>query len=272
MFKIGEFSKLSNISVKMLRHYDEIELLHPDKTDDETNYRYYSAGKLETAFKINLFKNMGFSLKTIKVLLESSADIEEVKLHLKLREAAIKEEQEKLEKQILLINELSERSDKMAEIKYIPLIKMIPRRLVLSLRKTVASYDDEKFIWTELYEFIEQNKITPVYDGYTMAVYHDNEYKESDVDIEIQVTVSTQGISSDFVKFIDVPECNVVSVTFAGSYIQMPKVTEIIAEHFEKNELEFSSKMFNIFHVSPAQTNNEEEYVTEACYIVGRED
>ena len=43
MFKIGEFSKLSRISIRMLRHYDEIGLLVPEETDPWTGYRRYPA-------------------------------------------------------------------------------------------------------------------------------------------------------------------------------------------------------------------------------------
>ena len=43
LMKIGEFSKLSRVSVRMLRHYDEIGLLKPAETDPWTDYRYYRA-------------------------------------------------------------------------------------------------------------------------------------------------------------------------------------------------------------------------------------
>ena len=49
MFKIGEFSKLSRISIRMLRHYDEIGLLVPEETDPWTGYRRYAAAQLMTA-------------------------------------------------------------------------------------------------------------------------------------------------------------------------------------------------------------------------------
>ena len=42
MLKIGYFSKLSRISIRMLRHYDEIGLLKPAEIDPFTGYRYYS--------------------------------------------------------------------------------------------------------------------------------------------------------------------------------------------------------------------------------------
>ena len=46
MLKIGEFSKLSRVSVRMLRHYDEIGLLKPAEIDRFTDYRYYRESPL----------------------------------------------------------------------------------------------------------------------------------------------------------------------------------------------------------------------------------
>ena len=45
MLKIGEFSKLSRVSDRMLRHYDEIGLLKPAEIDRFTDYRYYREDK-----------------------------------------------------------------------------------------------------------------------------------------------------------------------------------------------------------------------------------
>ena len=41
MLKIGDFSKLSRVSIRMLRHYDEIGLLTPIRVDPDSGYRYY---------------------------------------------------------------------------------------------------------------------------------------------------------------------------------------------------------------------------------------
>ena len=47
MFKIGDFSKLSQVSIKTLRYYDEIGLLRPGEIDRFTGYRYYAAGQAQ---------------------------------------------------------------------------------------------------------------------------------------------------------------------------------------------------------------------------------
>ena len=52
MFKIGEFSKFSQVTVKTLRYYDQIGLLKPAEIDRFTGYRYYSASQLPRLHRI----------------------------------------------------------------------------------------------------------------------------------------------------------------------------------------------------------------------------
>lgn len=72
MYKIGELSKLCNISVKTLRYYDAKGLLIPDEIDKFTGYRYYSASKLEECYRVIALKELGFSLDEIRVQLKAN--------------------------------------------------------------------------------------------------------------------------------------------------------------------------------------------------------
>lgn len=65
MLKIGEFSKMSKLTVKMLRHYDEIGLLVPQEVNTETRYRLYSVEQIGIAADISKYKEMGLSLAEI---------------------------------------------------------------------------------------------------------------------------------------------------------------------------------------------------------------
>lgn len=88
MLRIGDFSKLSRISIRMLRHYDEIGLLHPDSVDDFTGYRYYSEAQLPLAGRIQTLKSLGFGLSLIKEIIGKYEDTEEMErfLLVKMRE------------------------------------------------------------------------------------------------------------------------------------------------------------------------------------------
>ncbi len=59
MFKIGDFSKLGQVSVRMLRHYDQLGLLKPDHIDTFTGYRYYAVEQLVRLNRILFFKDFG---------------------------------------------------------------------------------------------------------------------------------------------------------------------------------------------------------------------
>ena len=60
MYTIGEFSKLSHISARMLRYYDAMGLLRPAYTGEENGYRYYDAAQLSVLYQIETLKGFGF--------------------------------------------------------------------------------------------------------------------------------------------------------------------------------------------------------------------
>lgn len=65
LYRIGEFSKISGLSVRTLRYYDEISLLKPDVVDNFTDYRYYTDKNLYEAYIIGVLKSVNFSLEEI---------------------------------------------------------------------------------------------------------------------------------------------------------------------------------------------------------------
>jgi DNA-binding transcriptional MerR regulator len=70
MFRIGEFAQFTRVSVKMLRHYDEIGLLPPARVDQATGYRYYRAAQLPRLNRILLLRDLGFVLDDIARLVD----------------------------------------------------------------------------------------------------------------------------------------------------------------------------------------------------------
>ncbi|MFN2296652.1 MAG: MerR family transcriptional regulator, partial [Candidatus Promineifilaceae bacterium] len=74
MLKIGEFSKLAQVSPKALRIYDERGLLRPAWIDRWTGYRYYTADQLATMHRILALKDLGFSLDQVGELLAGEMD------------------------------------------------------------------------------------------------------------------------------------------------------------------------------------------------------
>ncbi|MBQ3421288.1 MAG: MerR family transcriptional regulator, partial [Romboutsia sp.] len=69
-FSIGEMSKLYNISIETLRHYDRIGILKPEYINEKTGYRYYSTKNFIALDLIKNFKAIGLSLEEIKEIKE----------------------------------------------------------------------------------------------------------------------------------------------------------------------------------------------------------
>ena len=69
MLTIGEFSRLSRVSPRMLRHYDALGLLRPEAVG-ENGYRYYRQEQLSALIRIQWLNGYGFSLHEIGPLLE----------------------------------------------------------------------------------------------------------------------------------------------------------------------------------------------------------
>ncbi|NLM09818.1 MAG: MerR family transcriptional regulator [Clostridiaceae bacterium] len=269
MLKIGDFSKLSRISIRMLRHYDEIGLLVPENIDEFTGYRYYSEAQLPLANRINALKDMGFSLSVISEILKTYNDPHALKEYLLLRQAELKELAEKTCRQLRILDTTINRIGKDENVmEYCVVLKEIPQRYVASLRKIIPSYDKEGILWEQMMEELDFLNVKYASPCYSMAIFHDNEHKENDPDVEIQITVQGTYQNTENVVFKSVPPVLVASVTFKGSYSQLTAVNQAIANWIRDNDYEFNGAMFSIYHVSPAQTQNPDDYVTEICFPV----
>jgi DNA-binding transcriptional MerR regulator len=100
MFSIGEFARLGGVSVRTLRHYDEIGLLRPATVDPDTGYRGYAAGQLRLLNRIVALKELGLSLTQAGRLLDGIT-LDELRGMLTLRRAQLERELDEHMNQLL---------------------------------------------------------------------------------------------------------------------------------------------------------------------------
>ena len=91
LLKIGDFSKISQVSVKTLRYYDEVGLLRPVEVDPFTGYRYYSAGQLPRLHRVLALKDLGFSLEQISRLLDDELSPAQIRGVLRMKQAELQQ-------------------------------------------------------------------------------------------------------------------------------------------------------------------------------------
>jgi len=72
LLSIGEFSRLTHVSVKALRHYHDLDLLCPARIDPDSGYRFYSTAQAPTAQLIRRFRDLDMPLDQVKVVLTAT--------------------------------------------------------------------------------------------------------------------------------------------------------------------------------------------------------
>jgi len=263
MFKIGEFSKLTQVSIRMLRYYDEMGLLKPAEIDKFTNYRLYSTEQISALNKIIFLRDLGFNVSEIATALNHwdnkyiISQLENKRLGI---ENMIKSEQDKLLKIELAKKDIQQ--EKIA-IHYNVSIKSIPSYQVFSLRRTVPDYYAEGQLWKEMSDFANENSI-PISSN-TFTIYHDTDYREKDVDIEICAPVARMGENTNgFIYRITEPvpimACTMVYGRFEnilGAYLALAKWLQ------EHNQYRMTGQSRQIVHRGPWNEEDPDKYLTE---------
>ena len=181
MFKIGEFSKLTQVSIRMLRYYDEMGLLKPAAIDPWTGYRLYGVKQIPVLNKIVYLRDAGFQVAEIAKALQAP-DEQTFLAQLERKDGQIEQqiqaEQEQLERLMLAKQALfSEKK----ELPYQVVLRAVPSYPVLALRREIPDYYAEGNLWQEMSVLAADLHLT--FTGEPFSIYYDQDYREHDVDI-----------------------------------------------------------------------------------------
>lgn len=268
MLKIGEFSKLTQVSVRMLRHYDEIGLLKPAEIDCFTDYRYYKEEQLPAMCRIKALKDMGFSLADIVRIMQLDGNSAALDDFLESRRAELCATLAETEYRLKLIDIAKSKLRKAETTKYNPTIKTFPARYAATLRTIIPRYEDKGTVWALLCRETDPLNMSPADPCLCGVTFLDGEYKEKDVEVEALKTVKGSYADTEHVRFRTLPEVTVVSCTCKGGYEQMGEGNTAILEWIAATGCRPNGPMFNIYHVNPHETSNPEEFITEVCYPI----
>jgi methanogenic corrinoid protein MtbC1 len=139
MIKIGDFSRISGVSVKALRHYDEIGLLKPSKVDQSTGYRYYSTEQLDRLNRIVVLRNLGLSLEEIRNFLDGQTSRDRIKYVLHVKEAEIQERLFTEKRRLGQVEEWLRQIEKEGTI----LLSLETHDVLDNLRNAILNYDSK---------------------------------------------------------------------------------------------------------------------------------
>jgi DNA-binding transcriptional MerR regulator len=247
MFKIGEFSQLSRVSVRMLRHYDQLGLLKPSHTDSFTNYRYYSADQLPRLNRILALRDLGFSLEQIGNMLDEELPAEQLLGMLKLKRAEIEQQMQneqlrmaRLEARIHQMNGQTEST------KYDVVIREIGPQLVASYREVASDDDRIQYMFEELEAYVMQHNARA--DRPPMTIYHDPEYRDENIDAEVAVPLKIPIPGTDAISVRELARIpQAACVVHTGSYAVLYQAYNALLGWIESNSYRIKGPIREVY-------------------------
>ena len=263
MFKIGEFSKLSHVTVKTLRYYDRIELFKPAEVDRFTNYRYYSASQLPRLNRILALKDLGLSLDQIGQLLNDDLPPEQIRGMLRLKQVEIQEQLEDEQARLARVEQRLRQIEQEEEMsKQEVALKEIPAQAVASVRDVIPTYGDLDQLFGEVFAYLGQHRINPA--GPPIGIYHDEGYREQDADVEIAVPVTDPVPEGEWVKPRRLPAVDEMAcLIHQGSYETIGGTYGQLMGWVEANGYRLSGPPREVYLRGPESGKDASGYVTE---------
>ena len=268
MYSIGEFSKLSGLSINTLRHYEFVQVLMPDSVNKFTGYRYYSASQLVVANKILALKDAGFSLKEISTIITDVPSNVSIISMLEAKanelEDALNSEQERLMR--LRTNIFNIKNGGIPIMNEIT-IKRVESIMIVSTRKEIkkGDFSTESKMWESVDRFIKANKVQQTIP--CMALYHNGTWDwdaTDNWDVEVAEPIAKTVEGNDVINVRELPMTEKMAcIVHRGSLSSIGDTYKAIVSWIEQNNYSINGPVREIYHVGEWATEKEDEYVTE---------
>lgn len=270
MFKIGDFSKISQVSIRSLRHYDAIGLLKPSYTDPFTGYRYYSADQLPRLNRIVALKNLGLSLEEVKRLLDDNLSAAEIRGMLLLKQAQMRQQISDELRQLSMVESRVQQIEREGALSpYDVVLKSVSTLTVVSIREVTPSLAAMGKLLSDAREAARRQ--AREFDVW-LAVFYDPHFDQS-MDWELGFVVPdeyTGAVKLDERRQMCVHTLpalpQVASVIYQGSYIGLHHGYSALGTWIEQHGYQIAGDSREVFLRIDESKN--EDHVTEIQFPV----
>ncbi len=261
MLKIGDFSALAQVSIKTLRYYDEAGLLAPEWVDPESGYRYYAARQIARLHRILALKDFGFSLEEIARLLREDVTTEQMRGMLTLQQA---EQQRRVEQEGDRLSRISSRIrliEMENDMTYDVVLKTLPKQKIASVRETIPAYNQVGPLYGKVAAGLGPGMANATV---AVALWHDPEYKDKDVDAEAGFLLRNDVPARGGVTVRELEEATAACTVHNGAYRRLNEAYDALLKWVAENGYQMAGPARELYlHVSQPVRQDDESYVTE---------
>jgi predicted transcriptional regulator YdeE len=198
MLKIGDFSKVAQVSVKRLRYYSDRGLLPPAYIDRFTGYRYYTLDQLPRLNRILALMDLGLSLEQIQQLLQEDLPVAELQGMIRLKKVElsrhIQEEQARLARLEARLNQIAQEG---TVPDYEVILKPVAQQTVAGIRAQHLPHNGRlQPLFKKLQQYLKARQVSLDVTQPFMGIYYDADNLDDDLTVEAAVPI-TQPLRSD---------------------------------------------------------------------------
>jgi DNA-binding transcriptional MerR regulator len=264
LFSIGEFSKITGLSIKAIHLYHERGLLVPAQIDLKTGYRYFNNRNVEQARAIRKFREMDFSLEEIKIVLERFEDETMLLDVLENKREAIRTQLAHLKgiaKTLDAVIASEKEAANMAQKHSFNVEQKTLEAMLVIAKRWKGRYQDSGSAFAEL-----GKKMGRFISGKPMNLYYDAEYKEQDADI--QTCFPLRGRPAKVpagLALEELPGGKFVSLTHLGPYGELGRSYERLFAYMHEHGLQPRLPSREVYVKGPGMIfrGNPKNYLTE---------
>lgn len=242
MISIGDFARLGRLSVRMLRHYDQIGLLRPARVDPSTGYRYYEASQLSRLNRILALKDLGFTLQQVQSIVDDEPSLDSLKEMLEIRRNELEEQLAddmarlaRVEARLSLI----EREGLMPTNEVV--VKRVPAIFVAEMKHHVSSYEPKAIapvlgpLFERLCHIVFGAGIQPA--GPLIAYYEpmdEGVLVHAAAPISPDTDITSTDLGED-IAFVELPEIEAATLVHQGSLDNADAVVQELARWIDSH-------------------------------------
>lgn len=258
-FSIGEVSKLHNVSVQTLRHYDKIGLLKPGYVNESSKYRYYSVKHFIMLDFIKQCKAMGLTLEEIKVLVDHHTSVDAILEILTKQKEMVQEkiqELERIEKHIQILegkiqSTLDEGIGKV-------FIKQCPTRHFIKYNNTKRYTEEFEIKLSETLRDIDE-KYGTFYRELAFATSYERFKKDKQLTYDHMMIGCGENYDEVKGEKVILPEGHYLTLNFDDDFKHTTPYYEQLMQYIELNHLKVGDTFCESYMITRIDLSNEEK-------------
>ena len=272
---IGPFAKITGLTVKALRHYDQIGLLRPAHVDDSSSYRYYTLAQARTAEAVRKLRALEVPLDEIRTMLECPPA--ELRERLAVHRARLEGRAVETRRILAELGRIIDGKESLvpqsseAEVRSAMEIRDVPEERIVAVHDEATEETITRVIpqaIERVHGFLKSTGVDPA--GAPMCVsspWSD----EGTIELETGWPVAVDLETEPPLETVTLPGGRALVMRHVGPYHELPTAYRLMCETMEEHGLSSRGRPREVYVTDPAEVPDPEDYVTEIIWPIGPE-